>query len=40
MVYEFFCKGYYFIKKGMVFLGFGLDNLVNVKVDSKGKMDV
>lgn len=24
----------------MAFLGLGLDNLVNVKADSKGKMDV
>lgn len=33
-------KGHYSIKKGMAFLGLGLDNLVNVKADSKGKMDV
>lgn len=40
MVHEFFCQGHYSIKKGMAFLGLGLDNLVNVKADSKGKMDV
>ena len=28
------------MKKGMAFLGIGLDNLVNVKADDKGKMDV
>lgn len=37
---KFFCQGHYSIKKGMAFLGLGLDNLVNVKADSKGKMDV
>lgn len=40
MAHEFFCQGHYSIKKGMAFLGLGLDNLVNVKADSKGKMDV
>nr|XP_022328984.1 cysteine sulfinic acid decarboxylase-like [Crassostrea virginica]XP_022334582.1 cysteine sulfinic acid decarboxylase-like isoform X1 [Crassostrea virginica] len=33
-------KGHYSMKKGMAFLGIGLDNLVNVKADDKGKMDV
>jgi glutamate/tyrosine decarboxylase-like PLP-dependent enzyme len=28
------------LKKGMAFLGLGIDNLISVKANSKGKMDV
>lgn len=40
MAQQILFQGHYSIKKGMAFLGLGLDNLVNVKADSKGKMDV
>ncbi|XP_048733038.2 cysteine sulfinic acid decarboxylase-like [Ostrea edulis] len=33
-------KGHYSMKKGIAFIGLGIDNLISVKSDSKGKMDI
>lgn len=40
LVFVLFFQGHYSMKKGIAFIGLGIDNLISVKSDSKGKMDI